>query len=57
VELLLELPTDVEEETHPEWIFKNSTIVKVEIGRYLVHSDSNLNVDGRLERFPEDRVR
>jgi hypothetical protein len=57
VELLVELPTEVEEETRSEWIYRNSTIVKAVAGGFLVHSDSNLNADGRIERFPDEHVR
>ena len=39
VEVLVEMPTEVEGETKDEWIDRQATIVKVEDNRYLVHSN------------------
>ena len=39
VEVLLEMPTEDEEETRDEWVDRQATVVKVEDDRYLVHSN------------------
>ena len=56
VEVLMEMPTEGNDETRDEWIDRQATIVKVEEGHYLVH----FNVGPAEEStrwFPSTRVR
>ena len=48
------MPTDVEDETKDEWIDRQATIVKVEGGRYLVHS--NVGPSEESTRWEHPRI-
>ena len=57
VELLVEMPTEIEDETKNEWIDKRATIIKVESHRYLVHIEVDLANNGKVAWFESARVR
>ena len=52
VKLLVDLPTDIEGESRPTWIDKQSTIVKAEEARILVYSEA----DSKTERYARTHV-
>ena len=56
VELLVQMPTEIDGETRNEWIDQRATIVKVEVGRYFVHTEADLD-DGKVAWYEAARVR
>ena len=56
VELLVQMPTEIDGETRNEWIDQKATIVKVEAGRYFIHIEADL-ADGKVAWYEAARVR
>ena len=54
--MLLEMPTEDEEETRDKWVDHQATVVKVKDDRYLVHSNVRAS-DVPARWFPSTRVR
>ena len=48
VELLVQMPSEIEDKTTNEWIDQRATIVKVEASRYLVHIEADLANDRKV---------
>ena len=56
VELLVQMPTEIEGETKDEWINRRATIVKVEGNRFLVLCKGGQGVSDQVAYFESARV-
>ena len=56
VELLIQMLTEIEDETMNKWIDQKATVVKVEAGRYLIHIEANLTNDGKVVLFEATHI-
>ena len=57
VKLCVDMPTDIEDECKTQWVNTRAPIVKVGDGRFLVHFNTDLNADGKIECVDAKRVR
>ena len=57
VELLLEMPPEIEGETKDEWFDRRATIIKVEARRFLVHCEAGHGVSDKVDWIESGCVR